>query len=140
MKELDLIMAAGANLVPGKAATVNATVNADNTAKAVGSGSLEVFATPMMVALMERAACECLAGCLGEGETSVGSLINVEHLAASPVGMEITASAAIDSVSGRKVEFTVTASDKSGEIGKGKHIRFIVDAGRFMKKAEGKCE
>ena len=122
----------------GKTATARTTVNGGNTAKAVGSGSLEVFATPMMVALMEKAACECLADCLDEGQTSVGSLIHAEHIAASPIGTEITASATIDCVFGRKVQFTVTASDKSGEIGKGKHTRAIVDAGRFMKNVEKK--
>ena len=90
----------------------------------------------MMIALMEQAACECLAGRLDKGQTSVGTEINVLHNAASPIGTEITATATIESVLGRKVEFLVAASDKSGEIGKGKHIRVIVDAEKFMKRAE----
>ena len=118
----------------GKTASVSTAVTENNTAKTVGSGSLDVFATPMMVALMEQAACDCLSDCLDEGQTSVGAVINVEHTAASPLGAEITATAAIEAVFGRRVEFTVTASDKSGEIGKGKHTRFIVDTERFMKK------
>jgi len=123
-------------LAIGKAATVRATVTDKKTARAAGSGSLDVLATPMMIALMEQAACDCLADCLDGKQTSVGSLINVEHTVPSPVGAEITASATIDSVFGRKVEFTVTASDKSGEIGKGKHTRIIVDKESFMKKAQ----
>ena len=124
-----------AKLTLGKSANVSVTVDELNTAIAMKSGSLPVFATPSMVALMERAACECLADCLEEGQTSVGILINVEHTAASPVGAEITATAAIESVFGRKIEFAVTANDHAGEIGKGKHSRIIVDTERFMKKA-----
>ena len=123
-------------LAIGKTASVKTTVDSSNTAAAMQSGSLPVFATPSMIALMERAACECLIDCLDDGQTSVGSLINVEHIAASTLGTEIIATAAIEYVFGRKIEFKVTASDKSGKIGKGKHTRFIVDEERFMKKAE----
>jgi len=122
------------SLVLGKTATVRSTVTEDNTAKAMRSGSLDVFATPMMIALMEQAACECLYDCLDEGQTSVGSSINVEHTKPSPVGAEITATATIEFVFGRRVEFIVTASDVSGEIGKGRHNRSIVDKDRFSKK------
>ena len=120
----------------GKTATASTVVNEKNTAGAVLSGSLNVFATPMMIGLMEQAACECLANALEPGQTSVGTEINISHIAASPLGMEITATATIESVSGRKIEFIVTASDTAGEIGKGKHTRVIVDIERFMKKAE----
>ena len=119
----------------GKSASASVTVNVDNTAKAVGSGSLDVYATPMMAALMERAACECLADCSEPGQTSVGTEIKLSHTAASPLGVVVTATATIEAVSGRKVEFAVTASDGAGEIGNGKHTRVIVDAERFMKKA-----
>jgi predicted thioesterase len=121
-------------ITPNKTATVKTTVTAVDTAKAVGSGSLDVFATPMMVALMERAACECLADCLEAERTSVGAKIDVSHTAASPVGAEITATAVVTGVSGRSVEFNVTASDGVKEIGSGKHTRVIVDAERFMEK------
>ena len=120
----------------GKSAAVRTVVTENNTAKKVCSGSLDVFATPMMIALIERAACECLADCLDEGQTSVGTQIEVSHTAASPIGSEVTATAKIDYVFGRKIEFTVTASDNAGEIGSGKHTRIIVDAERFMKKAK----
>jgi len=122
------------SLVLGMTATVRSTVTENNTAKAVRSGSLDVFATPMMIALMEQAACECLSDCLNEGQTSVGSSVNVEHTKPSPVGAEITATATIEFVFGNRVEFIVTASDSSGEIGKGRHVRSIVDAERFSRK------
>jgi predicted thioesterase len=123
------------NPLIGKTVSVTTTVSETNTAKTVGSGSLDVFATPMMIALMEKAACECLADSLADGQTSVGTQIAVEHTAASTMGSEITATAVVEHVSGRKVEFAVSASDGSSEIGKGKHTRFIVDTERFMTKA-----
>ncbi|MDR3149187.1 MAG: dihydrolipoamide acyltransferase [Oscillospiraceae bacterium] len=91
----------------------------------------------MMIALMERAACECIAECglIADGQTSVGTAINAMHTASSPRGAAITATATITSVDGRKVEFDVAASDENGEIGRGTHSRFIVDAERFMTKA-----
>lgn len=122
-------------LMLGKSASVTTTVTEANTAKAVGSGSLDVFATPMMIALMEQAACECLADTLADGQTSVGTQISVEHTTASMIGAKITAIATIEYVFGRKVELIVTASDGAGEIGKGKHTRIIVDEERFMTKA-----
>lgn len=119
----------------GKTASVAASVTEQNTAKAAGSGSLDVFATPMMIALMERAACECLADALEVGQTSVGTSVCVEHTTASLIGVEITADATITGVDGRKIEFEVAANDAKGEIGRGTHERFIVDEERFMAKA-----
>jgi predicted thioesterase len=125
----------------GKTATVTTTVTEQNTAKSVGSGSLDVFATPMMIALMEQAACEVLSGVLEEGQTSVGTLINVEHKSASPLGSVITATASIDGISGRSIEFSVTAKDGDTEIGEGVHVRAIVDGKRFMDKLrKQECE
>ena len=118
----------------GKSATVTTTVTDKNTAKAVGSGSLDVFATPMMIALMEQAACECIADGLEPGQTSVGTQINAAHTAASPLGAVISATAEIVAVDGRKISFTVTAHDGTNEIGNGTHERFIIDAERFMNK------
>lgn len=119
----------------GKSATVNVVVNESNTASAMKSGTLPVFATPSLIALMEQAACECLADCLSEEQTSVGSSISIEHTAASPIGAEIKATATIDFVFGRKIEFNITARDNAGEVGKGKHTRFIVDSEKFTAKA-----
>jgi len=122
----------------GKTASVTTTVTENNTARAARSGSLDVFATPMMIALMEQAACECLANALTEGQTSVGTQANIVHTAASPVGAKITATAAVTGVDGRKIDFDVSASDGAGEIGKGTHSRFIVDAEKFMAKANSR--
>jgi predicted thioesterase len=124
-------------LTLGKTATAKDTVSDSNTAKAAGSGSLDVYATPMMIALMERAACECLADGLEPEDTSVGTEINVSHTAASPIGAEISATATIRQVFGRKIEFAVSASDDAGEIGNGKHTRVIVDAKRFIERRAG---
>ena len=106
----------------------------------VGSGSLEVFATPMMVALMERAACEAINDALGEGQTTVGVYVSVDHLAATPLGGQVSAEATVDSVDGRKIEYTVTASDSAGQIGIGTHTRVIIDVERFMKKANDRLK
>jgi predicted thioesterase len=121
----------------GASGTANTTVTEKNTAKTVGSGSLEVFSTPMMIALMEEAACNCLANYLEAGQTSVGTMINAAHMAASPVGAKITATATVGVVEKRKITFIVTAQDGNNvEIGKGSHERFIVDADRFMEKLQ----
>jgi predicted thioesterase len=126
------------NTLLGKTARVSMIVTSQNISVTVGSGGLEVLATPMMAAFMEQAACECLAGCLAPGQTSVGTQIDVSHTAASPLGAVITATATIECVSGRKSEFKVTASDNKSEIGSGKHTRVIVDAERFVKKTQAR--
>ena len=110
------------------------TVTQENTAKTLGSGSLDVFATPAMVALMEKAACASIAHLLNEGETSVGTLINVAHKAATPLGREVTATATITAQEGRKVTFEVTAHDGVNEIGAGTHERFIVNEAKFLSR------
>jgi len=120
----------------GKTGTASRTVTEKLTAKYVGSGSLDVFATPMMIALMEAAACECIVSELTDGSTSVGTQINVAHVAASPLGADIIATATVTAVDGRKVSFNVTAHDGVCEIGNGTHERFIVDIDKFMKKLE----
>ena len=115
-------------------ATVHTQVDQTNTALAVGSGNLEVFATPMMIALMERAACEAIAGSLAAGQSSVGTQVNVSHVAASPVGARVSATATVTHVTGRQVEFEVVAHCGEQEIGRGTHTRFLIDAERFMAK------
>ena len=122
----------------GKTATASTTVNESNTAHSVYSGSLNVFATPMMIALMESAACEVLSDALEDGQTSVGTQINVSHIAASPLGAVITATATITNVDGRKIDYSVVASDEAGEVGNGTHTRVVVDATKFMAKVSGK--
>jgi predicted thioesterase len=118
----------------GKTASVTTSVDATNTAIAMKSGSLDVFATPSMVALMEQAACLCLADGLDDGKASVGTEINIRHTAASPIGAEITATATITEVSDRRIEFEVTARDGKRVIGSGTHIRAIIDTARFLAK------
>lgn len=118
---------------------VDTVVDEKNVASAVGSGLLAVYATPMMVAQMELAANNCIAGELAPGQVTVGTKIQVEHTAASPIGMRIRAAATVTAVDGRRVDFEVTAYDECGEIGKGTHTRFIVDEAKFMLKTQQKA-
>ena len=110
----------------------------EDTAKEVGSGDLLVYATPCMVALMEGAACDAIAEALPEGKTSVGTAMNIEHIAATPVGLEVRAEAEVTEVSGKVIHFTVAAYDEAGQIGKGTHTRVLVDSQRFLDKAYAK--
>ena len=114
--------------------SVSTRVDNTNTAAALGSGSLDVFATPAMVALMENAALEAVAKSLPEGSTTVGTLVNVAHTRATGMGDIVTAEAVLEEVDGRRLIFSVTASDSKGQIGKGMHERFIVDCERFLSK------
>lgn len=109
-------------------------VSYENTAKAMKSGDLEVFATPALVAAMEAAAVNCLADYLEPGETSVGGKIDIVHTAPSVIGADITAKAEVISVSGKRLTFKVCAEDGSGIIGEGVHERFIVERAKFMSK------
>jgi len=119
-----------------KTATVTTTVSDMNIARSIGSGNLEVFATPMMTALMEQAACSVLRDVLEPGQTSVGTQIMVEHTAPSVIGSVISATATITEVRGRAIVFSVAANDDAGEIGKGTHTRVLVDAVKFMARAK----
>lgn len=128
------------DLKNGIRGTASADVNESKLASAMGSGSLRVFATPAMVALMEAAACDCLAQYLDEGETTVGTELNVKHISATPAGMKVTAEAVLTAVNGREFTFTVTASDESGEIGSGEHKRFLVYSEKFTEKTYSKLK
>lgn len=108
------------------------------TAAAIGSGSVRVFATPYMIAMMELASCNALAPYYEEGESSVGTKLNVSHDAATPVGMKVRAEAEVVEVDRRRIVLNVTAYDEAGVIGKGTHERFLIDAAKFIAKAEGK--
>ena len=110
-------------------------VEREDTAQEVGSGSLLVYATPCMVALMEGAACEAIADALGENQTTVGTMLNIEHISATPVGLEVHAEAVVTAVEGKVVTFEVKAFDEAGEIGKGTHKRVIVNSQKFLDKA-----
>ena len=115
-------------------------VTPEKTADAVGSGLLPVFATPAMIALMENAAVKAVQEALEEGQGTVGTLLNVTHDAATPVGMKVWAEAEVTAVEGRKLTYTVTAYDEAGPIGKGEHQRFIIQSDRFLAKAQAKKE
>lgn len=121
-------------LKPGLAGTAETIVRETNTAIAMGSGSLHVFATPSMIALMEQAACNAVAACLDEESTSVGTLVNITHDAATGMGKKVTATATLTAVEGRKLVFEITAADEDKQIGKGTHERFIVNKEKFMAK------
>ena len=111
--------------------TVETVVNEENTALAVGSGDMEVFATPMMIALMENAAAACIAEQIGEENTSVGTMISVSHVSATPIGMKVKAAAELVNVEGRRYEFKVMAEDERGLIGEGTHSRVSVIREKF---------
>ena len=117
---------------------VSTLVEREDTAAEVGSGSLLVYATPCMVALMEGAACEAITAALPEEKTSVGIALNISHLAATPVGMEVRAEAEVTEVEGNTITFQITAYDEAGKIGEGTHKRAIVTAQRFLDKVYAK--
>lgn len=110
----------------------------EDTAKEVGSGDLLVYATPCMVALMEGAACEAIAEALSDTQTTVGTALNIEHVSATPVGMEVRAEAEVTTVEGKVITFAVRAFDEAGEIGRGTHQRVIVNSQKFLEKAYNK--
>ncbi len=124
-------------LETGISASSTTVVTAENTALKLGSGDMEVFATPAMVALMENAAMVAVAQHLPEGSTTVGSEMNCSHLKPSGLGAEITASAVLTAVEGRKLTFNVGARDGEGLIGEGVHVRYIVDREKFLAKVRG---
>lgn len=114
--------------------TSTTVVDNTNTAVALGSGDMEVFATPAMVALMENAAMNAVAPHLEAGQTTVGTEISTTHIKASALGATITATATLTAIEGRKLTFAVTAHDGDNIIGEGTHTRFIVDRERFLSK------
>lgn len=117
---------------------VKSCVEREDTALEVGSGSLLVYATPCMVALMEGAACEAIAACLPEEKTSVGTFLEISHLSATPVGLEVWAEAEVTAVEGSIVTFQVTAYDEAGKIGEGTHKRAVISTQRFLDKTYSK--
>ena len=124
----------------GITGTQTITVTEEKTAQAMGSGTLPVFATPAMIALMENTAYKSVADELEEGAGTVGTLMNVKHVAASPVGMKITCETELTKVDGRALTFSVKAFDEAGLIGEGEHERFIVYNEKFQAKADAKLE
>ena len=125
-------------LAIGKNYWFESIVREEDTASCIGSGNLDVLSTPRLVTLMEHAAYMILEDELEDGQTSVGTNINICHTSASPVGITIEIEAKIISVKGRTITFEVSASDEAGDIGKGTHTRVIVDEERFMNKVNRK--
>jgi Predicted thioesterase len=119
----------------GRAETI---VDEENTAIYMGSGNLEVFATPAMVALMEQAASESIAEHLADGESSVGTSLQIKHLSATPVAMKVWTESVLKEIDGKRLVFEVKAYDKKGLIGEGTHERFVISAERFMERTEQK--
>ncbi len=113
-------------------------VTEENTARHMGSGTLDVLATPAMIALMERTAWESVQGQLDDGYCTVGTALHVQHLSATPVGMKVHCESELVGAAGRKLTFTVKAYDEAGLIGEGTHERVIVYSDRFQHKAEEK--
>lgn len=119
--------------------TMERTVTEELTAKRVGSGTLDVFATPAMIALIEETAWRSVAGQLEPGQGTVGISLNVEHVAPTPLGMKVVCETELVEVDGRKLKFNVSVSDTCGLIGRGTHERFIINEEKFQAKANAKA-
>ena len=115
-------------------------VSAENTAKTMGSGTLDVFATPALVALAEKTCWQSVAPALEAGSGTVGTKLELEHTAPTPVGMTVRATATVTGVSenGKLITFRVEASDDWGPIGEGTHTRAVIANDRFLQKCNGK--
>lgn len=118
--------------------SIERKVSNDMTARNMGSGTLDVFATPAMIALIEETAWRSVAPELENGMATVGTNLNIAHVAPTPVGMTVRCETELAEIDGRRLVFNVKVSDESGEIGKGTHERFIINEEKFQKKADGK--
>ncbi|GAU76099.1 hypothetical protein F3D3_0696 [Fusibacter sp. 3D3] len=113
-------------------------VEEKHTAAAFGSGTIFVFSTPMMIGLMENAALKCAQVGLSEGQSTVGTFVNVKHMAATPMNMKVKAIATIIEIDGKKLTFAVEAFDEKEKIGEGTHGRYVIDAEKFLKRVNEK--
>ena len=127
------------NLKIGLKAEIEQEVLQQHTAMAFGSGGVNVLATPMMIGLMEKAALLAVDSHLEEGFTTVGTIVNVSHIAATPVGMKARAIAVLTNIEGRKLTFDVEAYDEEEKIGEGTHERYIINLAKFLKRTEQKA-
>jgi len=125
---------------PGLKAELTETVSKKNTASSYGSGGLDIFATPAMIALMEKASFSSVAPFLAPGVSTVGTVVNINHLASSPIGAVIRAEGILQAVDGRRLCFDVRAWCGDELIGEGTHERFIIDNKKFMEKTEAKLK
>ncbi|MGX8712157.1 MAG: thioesterase family protein [bacterium] len=123
---------------PGIKGRREQTVTPEMSAARIGSGLVEVFATPMMVALIEQTCLESVLPKLEEGQGTVGTLVNVTHVSATPVGMRVWCESELVEVDRRRLVFKVKAYDECGLIGEGTHERFIIDTAKFFEKVLNK--
>jgi fluoroacetyl-CoA thioesterase len=123
---------------PGMTREDNFTITIDNSAIHIGSGSSRVLATPWMIAFMERVSHRLLTCCLPEGYSSVGTHVDVRHLAPTPVGATIHVRAEVLSLDGIRVDFSIEAWDSLEKIGEGQHERVVIDEARFLRRVEKK--
>jgi predicted thioesterase len=121
-------------LAAGLKGEARLVVGDGDTARALGSGSVDVLGTPRLVALLEEATVDAVEGRLDNGLTPVGMRVQVDHLQPTPIGAEVFAEAYLDKIDGRRITFTVTASDSGGLVAAGKVTRVVVDVNRFMSK------
>lgn len=126
----------GVNVEIGLKGLASLTVGEADTALAMGSGTVHVLATPRVVALCEQATCAALVGHLAEGSTTVGMRVQLDHLRPTPVGATVNAEAVLDKIEGRRLTFTVSATDTKGLVAAGKVTRVMVEVDRFMEKTQ----
>lgn len=129
-----------ASITPGLEGTATLVVGPEHTATKVGSGVIPVLATPVMINVIEAAALACAEHLLPEGHQSLGIRLDVSHVAATPVGMTITAQATVTKIEGRTIHFAVTCHDDKELIGEGAHERVVVDVARFEARVRRKIE
>lgn len=128
------------NITPGLKGTATLTVGPEHTAAKVGSGVIPVLATPVMINVIEAAALACAEHLLPQGHQSLGIRLDVRHIAATPVGMKITAEAEVTNVDGRTIHFAVTCHDEKELIGDGTHERVVVNVARFEERVRRKSK
>ena len=122
------------NVAVGLKGEARLVVGESDTARALGSGDVNVLGTPRLVALFEEATVDALRGMLEPGQSSVGMRVQIDHLQPTPIGAEVVVEAQLDKVEGRRITFTVTATDSGGLVAAGKVTRVMVDVERFMTK------
>jgi len=128
------------NIAPGQTGTADLTVADEHTASRVGSGRIPVLATPVMINVIEAAALAAVEHLLPDGHQSLGTLLHVSHVAATPVGMKVTAEAVVTGVEGRNIKFRVSARDEKDLIGEGTHERVVVNVERFDQRVQAKVK
>lgn len=126
-------------LTPGIKGSASCVVGPEDTAKALGSGAVDVFSTPKLVALMEKAALLSVRDYLDEGMDTVGTHLDISHSAATPVGMTVRAESELIEVDRRRLVFSVKAWDETELVGEGTHERFIIDRDKFLAKCNAKA-